>query len=157
MEDPDVRALFSHPPAGPPLSLSASDVITRGSRIRRRRKRLAVAGSSMATALVLVLAGLAVGHRGTAGPAPVEPAGPGLSTVAPVPSPSAAPGSSLPAAPPLPETTQSGTETPPRRPGQAPGEPPRTLPSSPRTPSHAPPLATLPTQNTPAPPTATTR
>ncbi|MEV4596247.1 hypothetical protein AB0K15_02455 [Amycolatopsis sp. NPDC049253] len=152
----DVRALFSTLPDGPPLTLSAADVITDGARIRRRRKRLAVAGSSVATAAVLVVAGLAVsfaaGHHGP--PTPVQPAGPGLSTVAPTPPPS----SSLPTAPPTADTTAPADDpTPSRSPVQAPGEPPESVPSIPRTPARLPPPATTIPTHAIAPPIATTR
>ena len=126
--DDDVRVMFSQVTNGPPMRLDASDVIARGGRVRRRRKRWAVAGSSVATAAVLVVAGLAVGHRGGP-PAPVEPAGPGLSTVTPAPSPSPTPGvrppadsssvpDSLPRSP-----TATGQHRP--QPTTAPNEPPR--------------------------------
>ncbi|WP_432849287.1 hypothetical protein ACQPXB_02540 [Amycolatopsis sp. CA-161197] len=155
--DTDVRALFSTLPDGPPLTLSAADVINDGARIRRRRKRLAVAGSSVATAAVLVVAGLAVsfaaGHHGPT--APVQPAGPGLSTIAPTPPPS----SSLPTAPPTADTTARppGAPTPSRSAVQAPGQPPASLPSSPRTPVRLPPSATTIPTHASAPPIATTR
>jgi hypothetical protein len=78
----DVRAILTGAAGGPqpPMRLEAADVIERGGRVRRRRKRLAVAGTSTATAVVLAVAGFLAGPR--AGPAqPVEPAGPGLSTI----------------------------------------------------------------------------
>lgn len=83
----DIRGVLAHAAGGPPMRLQADDVIARGGRIRRRRKRLAVAGSSVATALVLAVAGFTAGHRGT-DPAPVQPAAPELSTVATTPPPS---------------------------------------------------------------------
>ncbi len=86
----DVRALFARTPDGPPLQVDAADVIVRGAAVRRKRKRWAVAGSSAATVAVLVVAGLAVGSRGTEQP-PVMPAGPGLATVSPAPSSPVAP------------------------------------------------------------------
>ncbi|WP_326567843.1 hypothetical protein VSH64_39460 [Amycolatopsis rhabdoformis] len=154
--DTDVRALFSTLPDGPPLTLSAADVITSGARIRRRRKRLAVAGSSLATAAVLVVAGLAVGfaagHHGP--PTPVQPAGPGLSTVAP---PAPSPSRSLPSAPPATNTKAPSTgSTPTRTAIQAPGQPPESIPSSPRTPVRLPPPASSTNSQT-DPPIATTR
>ncbi|MEV8609436.1 hypothetical protein AB0383_16135 [Amycolatopsis sp. NPDC051373] len=152
----DIRALFSTLPDGPPLTLSAADIINDGARIRRRRKRLAVAGTSGATAAVLVVAGLAVsfaaGHHGP--PTPVQPAGPGLSTIAPTPSPS----SSLPTTAPTADTTAPpGNPTPTRSAVQAPGKPPESLPSFPRTPVRLPPSATTIPTHASAPPIATTR
>lgn len=83
--DEDIKIVLSHGVSGPPLGIRAADIIERGGRIRRRRKRLAVAGSSLATVAVIVLGAVAVGGRGGEAPAPVEPAGPGLSTVSPAP------------------------------------------------------------------------
>ncbi|SEP40666.1 hypothetical protein [Amycolatopsis saalfeldensis] len=139
--DDQVRVLLSQVTDGPPMRLDASDVIARGGRVRRRRKRWAVAGSSAATAAVLVVAGFAVGHRAGA-PAPVEPARPGLSTVAPAPSPLPTPGvlppaqSSGPISPP-----RSQTATGPHRPQPAttPGRAPRSPVGAP-----SPPAASLP-------------
>ncbi|MEV7093339.1 hypothetical protein AB0M80_10910 [Amycolatopsis sp. NPDC051045] len=78
----DVRAILTGAAGGPqpPMRLEAADVIERGGRVRRRRKRLAVAGTSTATAVVLAVAGFLAGHR-AGPPEPVEPAGPGLSTI----------------------------------------------------------------------------
>ncbi|WP_329070594.1 hypothetical protein [Amycolatopsis sp. NBC_01480] len=136
--DDDVRVMFSQVTNGPPMELDASDVIARGGRVRRRRKRWAVAGSSVATAAVLVVAGLAVGHR--AGPTPVEPARPGLSTVAPAPS-------SPPPAVQAPVDSSSVPAQPPQSqvvPGQNRPEPATTA-NQPRT---------QPTPGAPAPPSA---
>jgi hypothetical protein len=126
--DDDVRVMLSQVTDGPPMQLDASDVIARGGRVRRRRKRWAVAGSSAATAAVLVVAGLAVGHR--AGPTPVEPARPGLSTIAPAPS------SSPPPAVQPPVGASSSPALPPQSqivPGQDRPEPATTLGTPPRT------------------------
>ena len=87
----DVRAFLTGAAGGPqpPMRLEAADVIERGGRVRRRRKRFAVAGTSTATAVVLAVAGFLAGHR-AGPPEPVEPAGPGLSTIgttSPPPSP----------------------------------------------------------------------
>jgi hypothetical protein len=82
----DVRAYLTGA-AGPqpPMLLEATDVIERGGRVRRRRKRWAVAGTSTATAVILAVAGFLAGHR--AGPPdPVQPADPGLSTIGTAPS-----------------------------------------------------------------------
>ncbi|WP_410638103.1 hypothetical protein [Amycolatopsis sp. lyj-346] len=83
----DVRAILTGAAGGPqpPMRLDATDVIERGGRVRRRRKRLAVAGTSTATAVVLAVAGFLAGHR-AGPPVPVQPAGPGLSTIATTPS-----------------------------------------------------------------------
>ncbi|MCR6485535.1 hypothetical protein M8542_22165 [Amycolatopsis sp. OK19-0408] len=87
----DVRAFLTGAAGGqqPPMRLEATDVIERGGRVRRRRKRWAVAGTSTATAVILAVAGFLAGHR--AGPPdPVQPADPGLSTIgttAPAPAP----------------------------------------------------------------------
>ncbi|SFW49314.1 hypothetical protein [Amycolatopsis australiensis] len=109
----DVRAFLTGAAGGPqpPMRLDAADVIERGGRVRRRRKRLAVAGTSTATAVILAVAGFLAGHR--AGPAnPVLPAGPGLSTV----------GTSAPAAPTRTEVAATSVAPP----AAAPDEPPRT-------------------------------
>ncbi|MGW4483955.1 hypothetical protein ACWEOE_08950 [Amycolatopsis sp. NPDC004368] len=148
----DLRALFSTLPDGPPLSLSAADVITDGARIRRRRKRLAVAASSVATAAVLVVAGLAVGFTaGRHGPGtPVQPAAPGLSTVAPPPPKQQQP----PVVPPSAVKTTAGSEaTPTRSPAQTPGRP---ISSVPRAPGRIPPPPVSSGQRG-APPVASTR
>ncbi|NBH09151.1 hypothetical protein GTY80_38670, partial [Amycolatopsis sp. SID8362] len=49
----DVRAYLTSAAGGaqPPMRLEAADVIERGGRVRRRRKRLAVASTSAATAV----------------------------------------------------------------------------------------------------------
>ncbi len=102
----DVRAILTGAAGGPqpPMRLEATDVIERGGRVRRRRKRFAVAGTSAATAVVLAVAGFLAGHR-VGPPEPVQPAGPGLSTIgttSPAPSPtelSVPPTSIAPAAP----------------------------------------------------------
>jgi hypothetical protein len=118
----DIRAALAHAAGGPPMRLQADDVIARGGRIRRLRKRWAVAGSSVATALVLAVAGFTAGHRG-AEPAPVQPAAPELSTVATTPPPSLPEPSPATAAvsPGTPEaTTSRGAPATPtsRRPGR---------------------------------------
>lgn len=84
--DEDIRGVLSPELNGPPLGIRAADIIEQGGRIRRRRKRLAVAGSSLATVAVLAIGAMAVGARGGDAPPPVEPAGPGLSTISPAPS-----------------------------------------------------------------------
>lgn len=141
----DIRAALTHAAGGPPMRLQADDVIARGGRIRRRRKRLAVAGSSVATALVLAVAGFAAGHRGGE-PTPVQPARPELSTVAPT----------TPPAGPAPAHVEPAPEATAPTDRRLPPEPSTTSrPRSPTTPSSTqkPPSAT--TVRT-APPTATT-
>jgi hypothetical protein len=115
----DVRAFLTGVAGGPqpPMRLEAADVIERGGRVRRRRKRFAVAGTSAATAVVLAVAGFLAGHR-AGPPEPLEPAGPGLSTVAPT----------SPASTPPP--TDAGTPTAVAPPAV---EPERTPPRSQRT------------------------
>jgi hypothetical protein len=77
----DVRVILTGATGDtPPMRLEAADVIERGGRIRRRRKRFAVAGTSAATAVILAVAGFLAGHR-VGLPDPVQPADPGLSTV----------------------------------------------------------------------------
>lgn len=101
----DVRAFLTGAAGGtqPPMRLEATDVIARGGRVRRRRKRWAMAGTSTATAVILAVAGFLAGHR--AGPPdPVQPADPPvLSTVgttAPSPlAPSEVPATSVPPPP----------------------------------------------------------
>jgi hypothetical protein len=85
--DDGVKTLFTGA-EGPPLGFGAADIIERGGRLRRRRKRLAVLGSSMTTVAAIVVIALASVHHADR-PAPIEPAGPGLSieTVTPTPTP----------------------------------------------------------------------
>ncbi|MFB9687296.1 hypothetical protein [Amycolatopsis plumensis] len=152
----DVRAFLTGA-AGtqPPMRLEAADVIERGGRVRRRRKRFAVAGTSAATAVVLAVAGFLAGHR-AGPPEPVQPAGPGLSTVgttSPSPSPTELP---VPA-------TSIAPASPSAEPGQTRPRSPRT--SVPQAPSAGPrensrsslstPTSTAATR--PGAPTATTR
>ncbi|MFC9255523.1 hypothetical protein [Amycolatopsis thailandensis] len=151
--DEDIRGVLSHGASGPPLGIRAADIIERGGRIRRRRKRFAVAGSSLATVAVIVLGAIAVGGHGGEGTAPVQPAGPGLSTVSPSPvtpapaepppSPEVAPHDPPPV---VPETSSKPgqTRTTPRTP--QPGRtttaiPPRGGPTPTKEPSEPPPPA----------------
>jgi len=154
----DVRAILSGAAGGsqPPMRLEATDVIERGGRVRRRRKRFAVAGTSAATAVVLAVAGFLAGHR-AGPPEPVQPAGPGLSTIGttsppPPTTPTAVPATSIP------------PETPSAEPGQTRPRNPRT--SIPQAPSAGPretttrPTLSAPTSSTvgrPGAATATTR
>ncbi|WP_134733562.1 hypothetical protein [Amycolatopsis nivea] len=132
----DVRALFARTPDGPPLQVDAAGVIVRGAAVRRKRKRWAVAGSSAATVAVLVVAGLAVGSRGTEQP-PVMPAGPGLATVSPAPSSPVAP-KKVPSGP---------AQVPTPGPEVSPGSPDRQPPVEPSGPRAG-------TSRAPAPPRA---
>jgi hypothetical protein len=88
--DDEIKAIFADVGAGqgPPLGIDAHDIIERGAKIRRRRKRLAVLGASATTAVAIVAIALASGEH-TGGPVPVQPAGPGISleTVPDTPSP----------------------------------------------------------------------
>ncbi|RSM65942.1 hypothetical protein DMH03_02020 [Amycolatopsis sp. WAC 01376] len=149
--DEDIKGVLSHGSSGPPLGIRAADIIEKGGRIRRRRKRLAVAGSSLATVAVIVFGAIAVGGRGGEGSAPVQPAGPGLSTIAPAPvspapseetpRPTVAPGepSSAPVTPPKHDQTRTTPKTP--QPGRTTAVPPR---------------GPTPTQGPSGPPTAVT-
>ncbi len=139
--DEDIKGVLSPEPKGPPLVIRAADIIERGGRIRRRRKRLAVTGSALATVAVIAVGAFAVGGRGGEAP-PVQPAGPGLSTVSPAPPPPAelAPPTQIPAPGP---DGRRGTTT-------APGLDPRATRSTPRS---QPPGPTT-TANPGRPPTA---
>ncbi len=162
VSDDQARALFAQAPEGPPLRMNAADLIGRGTAVRRRRKKWAVAGSSAATVAVLVAAGLAAGSRGT-GPAPVMPAGPGLATVSPAPDTPAPKLPSGPAqssdAPPGSRVTGPGSRVAPTgqpgdpRPGAtrgSPASPPRAHPttadSAPQSPGLMPGSTALPSQ-----------
>jgi hypothetical protein len=145
----DVRAFLTGAAGGaqPPLRLEATDVIERGGRVRRRRKRWAVAGTSTATAVILAVTGFLAGHR--AGPPdPVQPADPGLSTI----------GTTAPSSP-LPSAVPATSIAPPAQPGRT---PPRASKSTVPTPSTrkverptAPPSAN-PTETSKETPVATT-
>ncbi|AGM02985.1 hypothetical protein AORI_0396 [Amycolatopsis keratiniphila] len=146
--DEDIKGVLAHGASGPPLGIRAADIIERGGRIRRRRKRLAVAGSSLATIGVIAFGALAVGGRGGEGPAPIQPAGPGLSTIAPAPV-SPAPAESTP----RPEVTP---ENPPPASSAPKTEPPRSTPRTltpGRTTTALPPRAPTPTKQPSEPPT----
>ncbi|WP_439385769.1 hypothetical protein [Amycolatopsis lexingtonensis] len=149
----DVRAYLTSAAGGarPPMRLEAADVIERGGRIRRRRKRLAVASTSAATAVVLAVAGFLAGHR-AGPPEPVQPAGPVLSTIgttSPAPAPEVAPPTSI--APPAaqPERTPSRATRAPQPPPSAGRATQRVEPSTTR-------ASTGPTENVPSPPVAST-
>jgi hypothetical protein len=136
----DVRAFLTGAAGGaqPPMRLDATDVIERGGRVRRRRKRWAVAGTSTATAVILAVAGFLAGHR--AGPPdPVQPADPGLSTIgttapSPLP-PTEVPATSIappPAAQPgrtLARTAKTTVPTPASRKAERPTSPPSAGPT----------------------------
>ncbi|MBE8523359.1 hypothetical protein ILP97_38720 [Amycolatopsis sp. H6(2020)] len=152
----DVRAILTGAAGGaqPPMRLEATDVIERGGRVRRRRKRFAVAGTSAATAVVLAVAGFLAGHR-VGPPEPVQPAGPGLSTI----------GTTSPASP-SPSAEVPATSIAPERPS---AEPSQTRPRSQRTSTPQLPTAgpretrltpsptSTPVATRPGAPTATTR
>ena len=59
--DDEIKAIFADVGAGqgPPLGIDAHDIIERGAKIRRRRKRLAVLGTSATTAAAIVAIALA--------------------------------------------------------------------------------------------------
>ncbi|MET8846584.1 hypothetical protein [Amycolatopsis sp. NPDC004625] len=148
----DVRAILTGAAGGtqPPMRLEAADVIERGGRVRRRRKRLAVAGTSAATAVVLAVAGFLAGHR-VGPPEPVQPAGPGLSTIgttAPTTPTSALPVPATSIAPPVvaPERSRTQRTSVP----QVPSAGPRTRPTPTTQPS------STPVETRPGPPTAET-
>jgi hypothetical protein len=151
----DVRAIFTGVAGGPqpPMRLDAADLIERGGRVRRRRKRFAVAGTSAATAVVLAVAGFLAGHR-AGPPEPVMPAGPGLSTIGttpPLPSPSEIPVPATSIPPPVtPERTtpRSGRTTAPQVPSAS-----RPTDRSPRTTTDP---SSVPIESRPSAPTAIT-
>lgn len=148
--DEDIKGVLSHGASGPPLGIRAADIIERGGRIRRRRKRLAVAGSSLATVAVIVFGAIAVGGRGGEGSAPVQPAGPGLSTISPA-SVSPSPSESTP----RPEVTPEKPPPPATTPkADQPRSTPRTVQPG-RTTTAVPPRAPLPTKEPSEPPTTT--
>ncbi|CAM2807855.1 hypothetical protein SAXI111661_02585 [Saccharomonospora xinjiangensis] len=74
-DDDDVRALLAEVRAEPepPLRLDASEIVARGQRIKRRRRVLTVAGSSLAVVLV---GGLVAVLAGSSTPEPAQPATP---------------------------------------------------------------------------------
>ncbi|MFD5249610.1 hypothetical protein ACFWIW_34040 [Amycolatopsis sp. NPDC058340] len=148
--DEDIKGVLSHGVSGPPLGIRAADIIERGGRIRRRRKRLAVAGSSLATIGVIVFGAIAVGGRGGEGSAPVQPAGPGLSTIAPAPV-SPAPSESTPRPEVTPEAPPAASSAPTTH---QPRSTPRTVTPG-RTTTTVPPRAPIPTKQPSEPPTTT--
>lgn len=120
----DVRAFLTGAAGGtqPPMRLEATDVIERGGRVRRRRKRWAVAGTSTATAVILAVAGFLAGHR--AGPPdPVQPADPGLSTI----------GTTAPSSPPAEVPATSVPPPPEAQPGRTPARASKTTVPTPST------------------------
>jgi hypothetical protein len=124
----DVKVVFSDVGEGPPLGFDAHAIIERGGRIRRRRKRMAVLGTSVTTAAAIVAIALASGQRPPE-PTPVEPAGPGISLeTAPPIAPSEVPSQGQAPQP----GAASDPETPPRaETGKRP--PVSTVPAAPRT------------------------
>jgi hypothetical protein len=146
----DVRAILTGAAGDtPPMRLEAADVIERGGRIRRRRKRLAVAGTSTATAVILAVAGFLAGHL-AGPPAPVQPADPGLSTI----------GTTTPAPPPTVEVPATSVAPSAAQPGRTPPRSQRTTvptPSSGRkTERPAAPPSANPIETVPEAPAATT-
>ncbi|MEU0793798.1 hypothetical protein ABZ342_27330 [Amycolatopsis sp. NPDC005961] len=148
----DVRAFLTGAAGGaqPPMRLEATDVIERGGRVRRRRKRWAVAGTSAATAVILAVAGFLTGHR-VGPPDPVQPADPGLSTI----------GTTAPSSPPPAEVPATSIAPPAAQPGRVPSRASRTQVPTPSTARRterptAPPSAN-PTSTVPDVPQATTR
>jgi hypothetical protein len=147
----DVRAYLTGAAGGPqpPMRLEATDVIERGGRVRRRRKRWAVAGTSTATAVILAVAGFLAGHR--AGPPdPVQPADPGLSTI----------GTTAPSSPPPTEVPATSVAPPAAEPGRTPARASKTTQPTPSTSRKverptSPPSAN-PTETSPEAPVATT-
>jgi hypothetical protein len=138
--DDDVRVVFADVGQGPPMSIDARGIIERGGRIRRRRKRLAVLGTSVTTAAAIVAIALASGQRPPE-PAPVEPAGPGISLeTAPPSAPSQLPpGEAVP-----PQTTSTTRLPPPRAVTSAPTAASRTQRPTTTEPSPARPPSSLP-------------
>jgi hypothetical protein len=151
----DVRAILTGAAGGPqpPMRLEAADVVERGGRVRRRRKRLAVAGTSTATAVILAVAGFLAGHR-AGPPQPVEPAGPGLSTIGTT-SP-ASPTARLPVPAPSMPPSVAPKGTSPRSPRTSvPQQPSLTRPTNRSTPTTALPSAG-PAETRTSPPTPST-
>ncbi|WP_326945764.1 MULTISPECIES: hypothetical protein [unclassified Amycolatopsis] len=108
----DVRVILTGATGDtPPMRLEAADVIERGGRIRQRRKRLAVVGTSTATAVILAVAGFLAGHR-LGPPDPVQPADPGLSTIGTTAPPSPRP---IPSQEEVPATSIAPPEAQPGR------------------------------------------
>lgn len=82
MAENDVRALFAAFDEGPPLGIDPDDIISRGERIRARRKRLKVATSAVVTACAIAAVtflGGSVGSRQE----PARPAGPDATATTP--------------------------------------------------------------------------
>ncbi|MCT2585719.1 hypothetical protein [Actinophytocola gossypii] len=84
MHDEHVRTLFHRIGDGPPLGIDPRDVISRGRRLRARRRRLAVVASTAAIAGVTMLVGVVAGGEGQR-PTPenLVPAGPTTTTSVP--------------------------------------------------------------------------
>jgi hypothetical protein len=81
--DDDLRGTFERLRAAPmPVrALTADDVIRSGEAVRRRRRTIAVVGSGVGTTAVVVAALVVLVIRPGSGPtAPVDPAGPSVST-----------------------------------------------------------------------------
>ncbi|RZQ64380.1 hypothetical protein [Amycolatopsis suaedae] len=132
MADEHIRNVLARTGAadGPPLGVHLDDIVSRGGRIRRRRKLATIVGSASATAGVIV----AVAFWLTPGPPEhVQPAAP--PPPAP-PAPIVIPQESMPVPPEPPSQAPTRTRTPePTSTRQPP--PPRARPDA-RTPSSAP-------------------
>ncbi|MEU0464750.1 hypothetical protein ABZ215_12155 [Amycolatopsis sp. NPDC006131] len=81
MRDDDIRALFREVGDGPPVIFDAGDVISRGSRIRARRRAAAIVASAVGSAAIVV--GVVVAAYGTGPGEPVRPADPVVRAVTP--------------------------------------------------------------------------
>jgi hypothetical protein len=137
--DNNIKAIFADVGAGqgPPLRIDAHDIIERGVKIRRRRKRLAaILGTSVTTAAAIVAIALASGQH-TGGQVPIQPAGPAISL-------ETVPGTPSPGSVQTPEPSDPRPAAPPAGPGISPHSTP-VLPAP-----------VLPTRG-PTPPKASTR
>lgn len=92
MSDDDIRTLFQRIDDGPPAGVDVHAVMADGRRVRVRRTRLAVAGTSVA-----VVAAVAAGLLVAGGATPPEPTRPATPSTTPPPT-----STSLPAPPPAP-------------------------------------------------------
>lgn len=148
--DDDLKAAISGAGAvhGPELRMTAQDIIEHGTKVRLRRKRWAVAGTTATTAAAIIAVAV-VFTQSPVTPVPVQPAGPGLSTTSVPPSPSEAPGPDVT----TPERQTSKPSPSAGRPG-GPVGPSRTTTSTPKRTTEA--TNVLPTPNTGEAPSATT-
>lgn len=151
-DEDGVRAVLSGATQGPPLGFDAQSLIEHGGKIRRRRKQLAVVGSSAATVLAVVAVTAVALGISRPSESPVVPAGPGLTTAPLVPTSTPAP--TLP----TPDVTSTAR---PEHPTSAVSAAPPSRQTTPRTtPRTAPPQAPPPVSQTssiPGAPTTTQR